>query len=163
MIQLKNTEQTLTRWAEAFRERYRDNNIQAGYDQARPLQTDIRFHVLNDGGNFEIDFELPEYWYYAEHGRGPGKMPPKGSLLQWMQFKRILPSPVTLASGKTTLPSMDSLEFLIRRKIGKYGTEGRHTWKLTERQMRDQLINDVKEALTKDFTEYLKSLKSPKS
>lgn len=162
MIQLKNTEQAIARWAEAFRERYHDNNVQAGYDPSRPLQTSIRFKVYNNSGNFEIDFEMPEYWWYAEHGRGPGKMPPKGSLLQWMQFKQILPSPMTLSSGKTVLPSMDSLEFLIRRKIGKFGTEGQHTWELTEQQMQAQLIKDVKEALTKDFTEYMESLKTSK-
>lgn len=159
MIQLRYTEQAIARWAEAFRERYHDNNVQAGYDPARPLQTDIRFRVHNNSGNFEIEFNLPEYWWYAEHGRGPGKMPPKGSLLQWMKFKQILPSPMQLKSGKTVLPSMDSLEFLIRRKIGEKGTKGSHTWELTESQMKDRLIQDVKEALTKDFTTYLESLR----
>ena len=89
-------------------------------------------------------------------------MPPKGSLMQWMKFKQILPSPMTLSSGKTVLPSMESLEFLIRRKIGEHGTKGQHTWEITEQQMKDRLISDVKEALTKDFTEYLDSLKTKK-
>lgn len=159
MIQLRYTEQAIGRWAETFRERYHDNNVQAGYDPARPLQTDIRFRVYNKSGNFEIEFNLPEYWWYAEHGRGPGKMPPKGSLLQWMQFKHILPSPMQLKSGRTVLPSMNSLEFLIRRKIGEKGTQGSHTWELTEQQMKEQLIRDVKEALEKDFKIYLESLR----
>lgn len=162
MIKLKNTEQTIAQWAEAFRKRYHDNNVQAGYDPSRPLQTDIKFQVYSNSGNFEINFELPDYWYYAEHGRGPGKMPPKGSLMQWMKFKQILPSPITLSSGKTVLPSMESLEFLIRRKIGEHGTQGQHTWELTEQQMKDRLISDVKAALTKDFTEYLDSLRTKK-
>lgn len=159
MIQLHNTELVIRRWAEAFRDRYFENNVQAGYDPSRPLQTSVVFKVYSNKGNFEINFQLPEYWYYAEHGRGPGKMPPKGSLLQWMQFKQILPHPMTLSNGRTVIPSMESLEFLIRRKIGKEGTQGSHTWELTETQMKQQLINDVKEALTKDFMEYLETLK----
>ena len=158
MIQFRYTEQAIARWAEAFRERYHDNNVNAGYDPSRPLQTDIRFRVFNNAGNFEIDFELPEYWWYAEHGRGPGKMPPKGSLLQWMEFKQILPSPMQLKSGKTVLPSMESLEFLIRRKIGERGTKGSHTWEMTEQQMKDSLEKDVREALERDIREYLDNI-----
>lgn len=158
MIQFNNTERALRLWGEAFRDRYRDNNVRAGYDPAAELQN-IRFKVFSDKGNFEIDFQLPDYWYYAENGRGPGKMPPKGSLLEWMQFKQILPSPMTLRSGRTVLPSMNSLEFLIRRKIGRDGTEGSHTWKATEDQMRDSLVRDVKAALEKDLREYAETMK----
>jgi hypothetical protein len=53
---------------------------------------------------------------------------------------------------------MESLEYLIRRKIGREGTQGQHTWEATERELHDRLVRDIKAALTKDFTEYLRSL-----
>ena len=161
MITFTNTLNILNEYGQKIKDLYREKNIEAGYDPAAELQN-ISFNVESDRGNFAIVFTLPDYWYYAEHGRGPGKMPPKGSLMQWMKFKQILPSPLTLSNGKTVLPSMESLEFLIRRKIGEHGTEGQHTWELTEQQMKNSLISDVKEALTKDFTEYLDSLKTKK-
>ena len=161
MITFTNTLNILNEYGQKIKDLYREKNIEAGYDPAAELQN-ISFNVESDRGNFAIVFTLPDYWYYAEHGRGPGKMPPKGSLMQWMKFKQILPSPLTLSNGKTVLPSMESLEFLIRRKIGEHGTEGQHTWEITEQQMKNSLISDVKEALTKDFTEYLDSLRTKK-
>ena len=62
---------------------------------------------------------------------------------------------MTLKTGRTVLPTMESLEFLIRRKIGQYGTNGDHLWQRTEEELQDRLIRDVKEALEKDFTEYM--------
>lgn len=155
MIQFPNTERVLYNYGELFRQTYRDNNAAAGYDPSEPLMNDVTFAVSSSSGNFELTFNLPDYWRYAENGRGPGKMPPPGSLTKWMEWKRIVPSPMTLSNGKTVLPSMQSLEFLIRRKIGEQGTQGSHTWKMTEDELRDRLIRDVKEALTKDFLDYI--------
>ena len=161
MITFNNTLNILNEYGQKIKDLYREKNIEAGYDPAAELQN-ISFNVESDRGNFAIVFTLPSYWRWAEYGRRPGKMPPKGSLMQWMKFKQILPSPITLSNGKTVLPSMESLEFLIRRKIGEYGTESQHTWELTEQQMKNSLISDVKEALTKDFTDYLDSLRTKK-
>lgn len=155
MIDFSNTLRVLNNYGELFRQTYRDNNAAAGYDPGKALMNEVSFRVQSSGGTFEIIFNLPDYWKYAEYGRGPGKMPPKGSLLDWMQWKRILPSPMTLSSGRTVLPTMEQLEFLIRRKIGKYGTEGSHTWELTENELRDRLIRDVTEALRKDVMQHL--------
>jgi hypothetical protein len=177
MIQFPNTERELYNYGELFRQVYKDNNAAAGYDPSQPLMNDVSFDVQSAAGNFSIVFHLPDYWKYAEYGRPPGKMPPKGSLLKWMEWKRILPHPMTLRNGRTVIPSMDSLEFLIRRKIGGTlwpygpspdgkpaekvgGTEAtaQHTWEATEHELHDRLVRDVKAALTKDFTEYLRSL-----
>lgn len=151
----------LNEYGNIFSRTYRIKNDEAGYDPASELNS-ISFRVSNSGSTFELTFNLPDYWRYAENGRGPGKMPPKGSLLKWMEWKHILPSPMQLSNGRTVLPSMNSLEFLIRRKIGREGTEGSHTWEKTEEELKDQLIRDVKDALTKDCTEYLKEISKRK-
>lgn len=50
----------------------------------------------------------------VEKGRTPGKpMPPRGALLRWIAFKGLQP-----AAGQT----LEQLEYLIRRKIGRSGT-----------------------------------------
>lgn len=155
MIQFPNTERELYNYGELFRQVYKDNNAAAGYDSSQPLMNDVSFDVQSAAGNFTIVFHLPDYWKWAENGRTSGKMPPKGSLLKWLEWKRILPGPMTLRNGKTVIPSMESLEYLIRRKIGRDGTRGSHTWQQTENELKDRLIRDVKAALTKDFTDYV--------
>ena len=157
-MQFPNTMRVLNNYGTLFAQTYRDNNSAAGYDPASELNN-ITYNVESSVGTFSLVFHLPDYWRYAEHGRGPGKMPPPGSLMKWLEWKRILPHPVQLPSGKTYIPSMESLEFVIRRSIGKHGTQGNHTWELTENELKDRLIRDVKEALTQDITAYFNQSK----
>lgn len=161
MIRFDNTLKTLNEYGYKISELYKQNNIEAGYDPSQPLQN-IDFYVSSSAGIFTINFNMPSYWRFAENGRGPGKMPPKGSLIKWMNFKRILPSPMTLSNGKTVLPSMESLEFLIRRKIGERGTQGQHTWEATENEIKSSLIEAIKDALTKDIMEYIANMRNKK-
>lgn len=156
MISFENTINTLNEYGAKIRDLYREKNIEAGYDPAAELQN-ISFNVESGDGNFAIVFNLPSYWRWAENGRAPGRMPPPGSLMKWMEFNRILPSQVQLPNGKSYIPSMQSLEFLIRRKIGRDGTEGKHTWEATENEIRDSLVNAVKAAIEKDFAAYIES------
>lgn len=154
MVDFTETLNTLNEYGDKIRNLYREKNIEAGYDPAAELQN-ISFNVESGNGNFAIVFHLPEYWRFAENGRGPGRMPPPGSLMKWMEFKQILPSQVQLPNGKSYIPSMQSLEFLIRRKIGRDGTEGKHTWEATEKEIRESLVRDVKAAVEKDFRRYI--------
>jgi len=158
MITFPNTIRTLNEYGRRIADLYRNKNLQAGYDPAAELQN-ITFRVESNAGVFSIDFNMPDYWRYAENGRGPGRMPPEGSLLKWMEFKQILPAPMTLANGRTVIPSMKSLEYLIRRKIGRDGTEGQHTWEQTENDIKSDLIRAVTESLKKDCIAYLESLR----
>ena len=157
MIQFNNTMRVLQNYGALFAQTYRDNNAAAGYDPSSELNN-ISFNVTSSGGTFQLIFHLPEYWKYAENGRGPGKMPPKGSLLKWMEWKHILPTLTQIKTGpragKTYLPSMEGLEYVIRRKIGRDGTEGSHTWELTEHELYDRLVRDVKSALQEDIENY---------
>lgn len=159
MITFTNTMRVLNNYGVLFCETYRENNVVAGYDPGEPLQN-ISFSINSAAGKFEMVFHMPEYWKWAENGRNPGKMPPKGSLTRWMEWKHIMPSQMTLKSGRTVLPSMESLEFLIRRSIGRHGTEGSHTWEQTYNELKQRLIKDVSDALKKDCIEYLSSLRN---
>lgn len=59
-----------------------------------------------EGGVSAIWGASQEHAFYADQGRGPGKMPPKGALVGW--------------HGVT-----EENEFLIRRAIGQRGTKGK--------------------------------------
>lgn len=53
------------------------------------------------------------HYYYLVHGRRPGKQPPVNNILSWLEKKGIAPTDI----------SIESLAFLIARKIGRVGTD----------------------------------------
>lgn len=67
-------------------------------------------------GELEVTLHLPPYWYYIEHGRGPGKFPPIQAIQDWMETKHIIPR------EDRTVPQVS---YLIARKIAREGTQGK--------------------------------------
>lgn len=125
---------------------YRDKMSNAGYDPNGEL---MKFNWVTEynGNLFELSFLLPDYWYYAENGRRPGKFPPPDKILRWIQFKRIVPSS---HSGK--IPSTNQLVYLISRKIALKGTEGKHLFEKTlDDPNLDKLADNLVELITAEF------------
>ena len=128
---------------------YRDKMINAGYDPNGEL---MKFNwVAEYNGNlFELHFNLPDYWQYAENGRRPGKFPPPDAILKWIQVKRLLPRPGR--EGK--LPSTNQLVYLISRKIALQGTTGKHLLQQTidgTDDLIDQIINEFTKQLQEEI------------
>lgn len=108
---------------------------------------------------FEIVFDLPQYFPYAENGRRPGKFPPPDAILKWVQFKRLVPRPGR--DGK--VPSTNQLVYLISRKIATKGTEGKHLFEKTlDDPNLDNLANKLVELITaeleKEIEKYIETL-----
>ena len=125
---------------------YRDKMSNADYDPNGEL---MKFTWVTEynGNLFELYFNLPDYWYYAENGRRPGKFPPPDKILRWIQFKRIVPSS---HSGK--IPSTNQLVYLISRKIALKGTEGKHLFEKTlDDPNLDKLADKLVELITTEF------------
>ena len=100
------------------------------------------------GNLFEVNFDLPPYFYFAENGRRPGKFPPPDVILKWVQFKRIVPRPGR--DGK--VPSTNQLVYLISRKIATKGTEGKHLFEKTlDDPNLDKLADKLVELITTEF------------
>ena len=97
---------------------------------------------------FEVYFDLPLYFHFAENGRRPGKFPPPDVILKWVQFKRIVPRPGR--NGK--VPSTNQLVYLISRKIATKGTEGKHLFEKTlDDPNLDKLADNLVELITAEF------------
>ena len=108
---------------------------------------------------FEVNFELPLYFPFAEYGRRPGKFPPPDAILKWVQFKRLVPRPGR--DGK--VPSTNQLVYLISRKIATKGTEGKHLFEKTlDDPSLDNLANKLVELITaeleKEIEKYIETL-----
>lgn len=74
-----------------------------------------RFSLEAGRGDRRVGFLYNEarHAFWAEHGRGSGRMPPSNAIRQWMAFKGIPPD----------------REFVIRRAIGRKGTVKRKGYK----------------------------------
>lgn len=80
--------------------------------------------------NLKLTIDLPGYYNYIVKGRGPGKMPPKVAIDTWIEVKHIVPRLDTTVA---------QLSYLIRRKISRFGTDGKPEADLALTQYRDKL------------------------
>ena len=108
---------------------------------------------------FEVYFDLPQYFPFAENGRRPGKFPPPDAILKWVQFKRLVPRPGR--DGK--VPSTNQLVYLISRKIATKGTEGKHLFEKTLEDpnldnIADKLVELITAELEKEIEKYIETL-----
>ena len=96
---------------------------------------------------FEVYFELPQYFPFAEYGRRPGKMPPVNKILQWIEFKHLVPR-----SNNGRVPTTKQLAFAISKHIALHGTEGKHLFEKTlDDQNLDNLADKLVELITAEF------------
>ena len=126
------------------------NNMPTYYE----LKDKIKF-VMNVNGNFyEIEFNAPSYWKYANDGRRPGKMPPVNVIADWVKRRNI--TPYALKNGK--LPTTDQLAFAIAKKIGRDGTTGIHFLEKSVTEAENYFVSKISDAITEDIKENLNFL-----
>lgn len=137
---------------------YRKKMDQAGYDKNGELYN-FKWTTEWKDNLFEVAFDLPPYFYFAENGRRPGKFPPPDVILKWVQFKRLVPRPGR--DGK--VPSTNQLVYLISRKIATKGTEGKHLFEKTLDDpnldnIADKLVELITAEFEKEIEKYIESL-----
>ena len=137
---------------------YRKKMDQAGYDKNGELYN-FKWTTEWKDNLFEVNFDLPLYFHFAENGRRPGKFPPPDVILKWVQFKRLVPRPGR--DGK--VPSTNQLVYLISRKIATKGTEGKHLFEKTLDDtnldnLADKLVELITAEFEKEIEKYIESL-----
>ena len=137
---------------------YRDKMRNAGYEPNGELMNFTWVTEYKDN-LFEVYFDLPPYFPFAENGRRPGKFPPPDAILKWVQFKRLVPRPGR--DGK--VPSTNQLVYLISRKIATKGTEGKHLFEKTLDDpnldnLADKLVELITAEFEKEIEKYIESL-----
>ena len=125
------------------------NNMPTYYE----LKDKIKF-VMNVNGNFyEIIFDAPKYWEYANDGRDKGKRPPIKVIAEWIKRRNI--TPYALKNGK--LPTEDQLAFMIARKIGNEGYDGIHFLEKSIDEQKSYWDDKISEAISNDIIAELDS------
>ena len=128
---------------------------------SKNLRQSLRYWVTETKTGFRIAFGArgtgAKYVRWVEEGRGPGRRPPMEPIRQWIRVK-----PVKLRDRKTgrfqplTDSNVNSAAFLIARKIGREGTEGKEIFKRAVETYRPE-IEALTKAMAKDITSYVRS------
>ena len=159
-MDFENTAKTIQRYAERFIEVYRGRLEDFGYTDGKLYKT-LDYSISNEGIDWLVTIHLEEYWKYIEDGRRAGaKMPPVEAIKKWIEYKKILPRPIQLKSGKTVLPSVEQLAFVIARSIGKNGIEARPIARETVDQLNNEFIGDIKASIQRDIMSILENQSS---
>ena len=111
------------------------------------LSRKITFNLKVNDTLFQIEFNAPEYWKYANYGRGPGKFPPMKNIEDWIVRRKISPTP--MKDGKT--PTRKQLAYLISRKIAKEGFKGSGFLEKTLGEQEDYWEERISDAIYKDI------------
>lgn len=120
------------------------------YDATGSL-SDFTYHINLNGSYFELIFSLQYYYYYVEYGRRAGKQPPIEAIEEWIRVKPIIPYAI---NGK--VPDTRQLAFLIARKIGRDGIEGKKP--LANAMGSDRakdIIQEIRQAFANQVNNYL--------
>lgn len=125
------------------------------------LSRKITFTLQVNDTLFEIEFNAPEYWKWANYGRGPGKFPPIDKIEDWIKRRKISPYP--LKSGR--IPTRPQLAYLIARKIAKEGFEGSGFLEksLSEQQLywEERISDAISRDIEAEIMEWLNPFRGP--
>lgn len=148
----KNTIRVLNEYLDFFINNYKGKLASEGWQSGKLYNSVRKVSVRNSGGDFSLTLSLEDYWKYIENGRRAGaKMPPITAIKNWIERKNIQPKPMTLKNGKTVVPNINSLSFLIARSISKNGIKAKPFFKQSIDETYDLFIEKIKEALIQDL------------
>lgn len=121
------------------------------------LKNNINFFLEVNDTTFEIWFKAPDYWKFANYGRGPGKFPPPDKIEKWIIRRKITPYPTR--NGRT--PTRKQLTYLISRKIAEEGFKGSGFLEKGLDQQQDYWEDRIATAVTLDINDQIMEWLSP--
>ena len=155
MSEFKHTIQAIDEFGRLIVDNYKAELEACGYQDGQLYRT-LNYSVSTGTGGWVISVSLEQYWKYIEAGRRAGaKMPPLDVIEKWINVRHIIPHSMTLKSGKTVIPSVKQLSFLIARSIGRRGIAPKPLFQNSFEAAKKQFIQVIKDAITQDIKENL--------
>lgn len=155
MSEFKHTIQAIDAFGRLIVNNYKAELEACGYQDGQLYRT-LNYSVKMNNTSWLISISLEEYWRYIEYGRRAGaKMPPLDVIEKWINVRQIIPHSMTLKSGKTVLPSVKQLSFLIARKISRDGIRPRPFFKQSFESAKREFLHKIEEAIIADIKESL--------
>lgn len=155
MSEFKHTIQAIDEFGRLIVDNYKAELEACGYQDGQLYRT-LSYSVSTGTGGWVISVSLENYWKYIESGRRAGaKFPPLDAIEKWIVRKQIIPHSMTLKSGKTVIPSVKQLSFLIARKISRDGIRPRPLFKQSFESAKREFLHIIEEAVLADIKESL--------
>lgn len=154
LIDFTELQQVLQDYAKDASEIYKYQISLGGKNASRKLIDSVNSRVVVGDSAYDVVLNLQEYWKYVESGRAPGKFPPVGAIINWINVKPIIPRPD--ANGK--IPSPKQLAFLIGRKIEQEGIEPFPALETTKEELDKIYHQKLSAALGHDVTNYIRKI-----
>lgn len=149
MMELKETYKILEAFANYIVNTYK-SKISEYSDGA--LYRTINFNISKGNDLYTVTINLEDYYKYIELGRKAGaKFPPISAIEKWIEYRKIIPRPITLKSGKTTIPTVKQLSYLIARSISENGIKARPYMSTTIEEAQKLFIDKLKIAVYNDI------------
>ena len=143
---MKRVQATLEQYKEKIVTQLKDRLAQQGLVASGKLQNSIYGVVTQTG----INIFAEDYGIFVEEGRGPGKMPPRNKILEWVESKN-------LQSINPKYKRPKDVAWMIARSIAEKGTIQRFGYQGSK--FIDFVSKNIMVSLTKDIEEsYLKDI-----
>lgn len=147
-IRWTNLNAVLERYAEAFIKNAQQNLDKNDSNASGALQRSMELDkIVIDDRMMKVTISLEDYWYYLEHGRKAGKMPPIQPIIEWIESKPVPPK----VEGLT----VRQRAFAIARSIGKNGTKPHPFFESAKQQTWKQFKDEIAEAVHEDIAVYI--------
>lgn len=148
LIMFQRLAEVLGDFGNAIAEQYKNNLTDSNRNASHNLYNSIRSQVSVNGMTYDVELSMLDYWKYIEYGTKP-HMPPVNKILEWVQVKPVLPTP--MRNGK--LPTEEDLAWMIARKIEREGTEGKPDLENALDSLLDEWELKISEAMDEDVVE----------
>lgn len=160
-----NTQAVLEQYAQQLVAQYRENLTQGKRNASSKLADTVKAEVKVEDTVISVELTLQDYWYYVEHGRKAGKMPPISKIEKWIKVKNIPLQLETYAEQTknklkkkkkpTKAQQRHRLAYLIARKIGREGTKGTHDLQSASNDTYDDFKVLLEKAIAADVGDYV--------
>lgn len=155
LISFDNLQAVLEEYVKEAKELYKEKLRKDGRLATATLHNNINTHVDFNGREYEVSLDLAKYWRYIETDTEP-HWPPFQAILDWVKVKPVLPHGGGFSLRRETWQKQ--LTFLIRRKIGVFGTKGTPNLTDTVEEMNAKYEQRIAEALAEDMQGYIRKV-----
>ena len=107
--------------AKSLKSRLEENFSDASGDLGSSIAVSA---ISKKSGSLEVNISMLDYWEALDKGRKPGKQPPINKIKEWLTYPNPRAKLGLEGVSNVNIAEVNSLAFLIARKIGKKGTEG---------------------------------------
>ena len=182
LINFESLSKVLQEYASEAEQIYRNQLASGSKNASKSLADTANAEVVVNDSVYEVVLNLQEYWKYVERGRkgldsspdrgnvgslpsyvpqstkneltkpmGAAAFPPVNAIINWIKVKPVVPRP----DKNGRVPSVNSLAYLIGRKIAFEGIEPYPALATTIQELDRKYKDRISEALGRDVGTYI--------